>query len=196
MPPVFREKDGLVLFDIDASPLPGVFSEENSYKGIWDEWVEESEIPGFTGKGYYRWAGPDVKWNAGLGILTYWFFIDEPGVYHVTMRNISRGLRPGKLRANGAFIRFDGKQWHKVKSKVHDEWTWSFMYEHYHDEDNPSRVPCVHHFDHGIHKLEISARQNGMILDRIAIAREGVAAHDPARPVSDSFPLPEMEPAW
>jgi hypothetical protein len=85
-----------------------------------------------------------------------------------------------------------------VKSKVHGEWTWSLMYEHYYDptEENPSRVPCWRHFDHGIHKMEISGRQNGMILDRVALAREGVEAHDVRLLDSRSFPLPEPEPAW
>ena len=198
-PPVFVEENGLILFDIAACALPGVFSPEDAYRGIWDEWVAETEIPGYTGACYYRWGGPDVKWNAGCGPLSYWFFIDEPGVYRITMRNISRGLRAHAAgRGNGAFMRIDGGQWHKVKSKEHDVWTWSFMYEHYHDpsDQNPSRVPCWRHFDHGIHKMEISGRNHGLILDRVAIVREGVEAHDPSLPVSKSFPLPDGEPTW
>lgn len=198
-PPVFVEKDGRVIFDIAASPLPGVFTPEAAYRGIWNEWVAETEIADYTGSCYYRWAGPDVKWNAGCGILTYYFFIDEPGVYRITMRNMSGGLRPDVAgRANGAFMRLNGQQWHKVKSKEHDVWTWSFMYEHYHDptEENPSRVPCLRHFDHGIHRMDVSGRQHGMILDRVAIAREGVEAHDLSLSVSESFPLTEPVLPW
>jgi hypothetical protein len=198
VPPVFMEKDGRVIFDIAAAPLPGVFSEEAAYRGIWNEWEASTDVPGFTGNCYYRWAGPEVKWNAGCGPLAYWFFIDEPGLYQITIRNFSHDQTTGKLRANGAFMRFNGQQWHKVKSKIHGEWTWSFMYEHYHDptEANPSRLPCWRHFDHGIHKMELSGRQTGMMLDRVAIAREGVEVHDLALSVSGSFPLPIPEPAW
>ena len=197
-PPVFVEKNGRVLFDIAASPLAGIFTPEAAYKGIWNEWSAETEIAGYTGDCYYRWAGPDVKWNAGLGVLTYYFFIDEPGVYQITMRTLSRDGEPGRPRANGAFMRFNGQQWHKVKSKEHGEWSWNFMYEHYHDpsELNPSRVPCLRHFDHGIHRMEISGRQNGMILDRVAIAQQGVEAHNLALPVSDSFSHPERTLPW
>jgi hypothetical protein len=196
--PVFVEEDGRINFDIAAAPLPGTFSPDSAYRGIWQEWAAETEIPGYSGDCYYRWIGPDVKWNAGCGPLTYRFFVDEPGLYLITMRNFSQDLSPGRLRANGAFMRLDGQQWHKVKSKEHGQWTWSFMYEHFHDpsEENPSRQPCWRHFDHGIHTLELSGRQTGMIFDRIAIAREGVEAHDLALPVSRSFPLPEPEPAW
>lgn len=201
MPPVFVETDGLVLFDITACPLPGVFTPDSAWRGIWNEWVAETAIPGHSGPACYRWGGPDVKWNAGCGVLTYHFFIDEPGVYRLSMRTFSHDAAPGRMRANGAFVRFDGReggQWHKVKSKVHGEWTWNLMYEHYHDptEENPSRVPCWHHFDHGFHVMEVSGRQNGMILDRVALARDGVDAHDPALAESPAIALPESEPAW
>lgn len=122
-PPVFVETDSLVLFDIAACPLPGVFTPGAAWRGIWNEWVAETEIPGHTGACYYRRGGPDVKWNAGCGVPTYRFFIDEPGVYRLSMRSFSRDASAGRLRANGAFVRFDGGQWHKVKSKVHGEWT-------------------------------------------------------------------------
>jgi hypothetical protein len=197
-PPVSVEKSGRIIFDIAASPLPGVFSPEAAYQDIWNEWIAETEIPGFAGT-CYRWGGPDVKWNAGCGILTYWYFIDEPGLYRITIRNISCGLRPDAAgRGNGAFMRIDGGQWHKVKSTEHGAWTWSFMYEHYHDptDENPSRVPCWRHFDHGIHKMALSGRTHGLIFDRVAIAREGVEAHDPSLPVSETIPLPEREPVW
>lgn len=44
--------------------------------------------------------------------------------------------------------------------------------------------------------MEISGRQTGMILDRVALARDGVDAHDDALPDSPVIPLPEPEPAW
>jgi hypothetical protein len=170
----FAERDGRIIIDIAAARLPEKFSPEAAYRGVWDEWVAEDEVPGFTGDCYYRWAGPELKVNPGCGVLAYDIFIDEPGLYLLSMRNWSIG--PGK--ANAAFLRVDGGQWHKVKSKVHGEWTWSFMYEHYHDDANPSRVPCWRSYDHGYHRIEIAGRCNGFLLDRIALGREGVEIED------------------
>jgi hypothetical protein len=93
-PPVFVEEKGLVLFDIAACPLPGSFTPEAAYRGIWNEWVAETAIPGYTGTCYYRWGGPDLKWNAGCGPLSYWFFIDEPGVYRMTCATSAKTSLP------------------------------------------------------------------------------------------------------
>lgn len=177
---IFAEHDGRIIIEMEAAPIAEPFTEEGSYCGIWNEWVAETEHVGFTGSCYYRWDGPELKVNPGSGILSYRFHIDEPGVYLLSIRNISIG--PGN--ANAAFVRVDGGQWHKVKSKIHNEWTWNLTYEHFRDEENPSRQPCWHHFDHGEHLLEVSGRCNGFILDRIAITRQGVEGHDPALPQS------------
>jgi hypothetical protein len=175
---VYQEKDGLLIVQIESVPLAGVFSRENSYKGIWNEWVADTTHEGFTGGCYYRWGGPDVKWNPGSGILKYTFHIENEGRYLFAIRN--RHDNDDKSESNDAFVRVDGGQWYKTKSRVHRQWTWSTWYERSHELSEP----CWHEFAPGIHTIETSGRSNNFCLDRFFLAKEGVNAEDPSLPES------------
>lgn len=176
---VYQEKDGLLIVEIESFPLAGVFSRENSYKGIWNEWVAETEIDGFTGSSYYRWGGPDVKWNPGSGILRYTFHIENAGLYRFAIHN--RHDNEDRSESNDAFVRVDGGQWYKTKSRVHRQWTWSTWYERSHEFSEPS----AHDFESGVHTIEIAGRSNGFCIDRFFLAKEGVDAEDLSLPESD-----------
>jgi hypothetical protein len=176
---VFQEKDGLLVVEIESVPLAGVFSREASYAGIWNEWVAETDHDGFTGECYYRWGGPDVKWNPGSGILRYSFHIENPGRYLFAIRN--RHDNEDKSESNDAFVRVDGGQWYKTKSRVHRQWTWSTWYERSHELSEP----CWHDLEAGLHTIEICGRSNSFCLDRFFLAKEGVDGEDVALPQSD-----------
>ena|SRR5215217_1448909 len=187
-PQIFEEENGLVVMEAESQPVSDeIFSKANSYRGVWNEWVAETDRAGFTGACYYRWGGPILKGNPGSGILAYRFHINRPGRYRLVLRSFSQASGVD----NATFTRLDGGQWLKGKSKVHGEWTWSWMYEFHHNDANPSREPCWHQLNVGLHTLEISGRCTDFCFDRLVWVMEGVSFEDPALPQS-----PVAQPEW
>lgn len=183
---VFQEEDHRVIINIESAPLQGLFSKRDSfYQGIFDEWVAETHHPGFTGACYYRWGGQDVKWNPGCGILRYDFNIHTAGSYQISIRNRHDNAHDS-TESNDAFMRVDGGQWWKTKSKIHRQWTWDTWYERSHDPMKNER--CIHFFAAGRHVVEICGRSNSFCIDRILIAALGAGGEDPNLPPSSRAP--------
>jgi hypothetical protein len=179
--PIFEEENGLVVIEAEAHPIvEEAFSKPASYRGVWNEWVAETHKAGFTGDCYYRWGGPVLKGNPGSGILTYRFRIKQAGSYRLVLRSFSEASGVD----NAVFTRLDGGQWLKGKSKVHGEWTWSWMYEFHHDDANPSREPCWHELAEGVHTLEVSGRCTNFCFDRLVWAVANVNFENPRLPQS------------
>ena len=186
---IYDEAGGRLVVEAESYPVTGAYTKASSYFGNWNEWVAETDKPGFTGKCYYRWGGPELKGNPGSGILAYRFRINTPGNYRLVLRSFSEASG----RDNATFTRVDRGPWMKGKSKLHGEWTWSWMYELHHDEtraDFPSRIPCWHTFEAGEHLLEISGRCPNFCVDRLVWVMDGVAFEDPTLPQSATFVAP------
>lgn len=70
----FYEENRLVVMEVEAQPAVG-------------DWVERTDIDGYTGSSYYRWEGSDYFGSPGNGVITYKIRINNPGTYRFTMRS-------------------------------------------------------------------------------------------------------------
>lgn len=164
--PIWQEEDGRLLVDITTAPLPGVHTRPLSYKGIWNEWVEQTAPPGAR---FFRWGGPDLKWNPGSGILRFRFHIRQAGRYLIALRNRHDGDAD-----NDCFLRVDGGQWWRATGRRPGDWSWDLVRE----AAPQTQEPYAEDFDAGFHQIEISGRSHGFCIDRLAVTREGVTPDD------------------
>ena len=85
--PIWQEQDGLLIVEVESVPLKGIHTRALSFKGVWDEWVADTETRGHNGACCYRWGGPELTWNPGSGLLRYRIHIQTPGEYALAIRS-------------------------------------------------------------------------------------------------------------
>jgi hypothetical protein len=149
-----------------------------------DGWELAAVKAGFSGEGYLRWTKTGQGRKAGEGVLSYAFRLTQPGNYQFLWRTAlpdpkSRPETPDP-DGNDSWVRFHsgadvsgqralGNEWRKVALLGHPEgWSWST-----HADQGPSHppTPVCRAFEAGEHRVEISGRSAGHMLDRIALRR-------------------------
>jgi hypothetical protein len=175
--PIWQEENGLVLIDIASIKVREAHSKAMSFKGVWNEWAAD-DAAGATGKGAYRWGGPDLTWNPGSGILAFRIHIRRAGRYLLALR--SRRTPAAIGTGDDCFIRIDGGQWWITRGHAGENWGWNAEYA----RSAETWETAAETFEAGFHQIEISGRSHGFSIDRLAVAAEGVAFTDPALPFS------------
>jgi hypothetical protein len=175
--PIWQQEEGRVLIDAASATLAGKHSKALSFKGVWDEWAVDT-APGATGQGAYRWSGPDLPWNPGSGILRYRMHVRYGGRHALSLR--SRRASDASADAPTCFVRLNGGQWWITRGHSGAAWGWAAD----HARSPTDWHPAWHELDEGFHQIEVSGRAKGFCLDRLALAREGVAFSDPDLPPS------------
>jgi len=146
--PAFEEKDGRIVIEVESQRPAGY-------------WRSQRQLPGFTGKSYYTWRGPNTYAHPGIGVLTYVFDVKTPGTYQLRIRN-RHDYRDNSLR-NDCFTRIDGGKWIKTYSSTRGAWTFSTIHDL-----GPDRKPnASYELEAGRHVLQISGRSYGFSIDRI-----------------------------
>lgn len=145
------EQDGLIVMEIESEELKGT-------------WEKGAEFKGFTGEGYYYYSEGDNRdtLNTEL-ILNYSFYIDNPGIYKVVLRNYIPSQ--DNTLANDVFMKMDDGKWWKVFGHNNFRWNWETIMDH----DNHIFSDNEWYLDTGKHVLQICARSAEFGLDRIHI---------------------------
>jgi len=178
--PIWQEQDGLLIVEVESVPLKGIHTRALSFKGLWDEWVADTETRGHNGACCYRWGGPELTWNPGSGLLRYRIHIQTPGEYTLAIRS----RQADEATGDSCFVRIDGSRWWIVRGGEPGEWSWETWREGGPDQLDPYCEPL----DAGFHQIEISGRSHGFCIDRLALGRNGITFEDPGPPVSAARP--------
>ena len=153
--PVYREKEGWIVFEAESAPLCS-------------QWQKETEFTGYTGDCYYTWRGGNLFNAPGQGVLSYRIIVTKPGKYHLMVRN--RHEHHDATLENDIFTRMDKDKWTKMFSSQNKKWTWHSRHEHSHG-DKPE---ATYQLTAGEHIFQISARSANFSIDRIHLVHESV----------------------
>ncbi|RKY21215.1 MAG: hypothetical protein DRQ55_05140 [Planctomycetota bacterium] len=124
-------------------------------------WVQENSIAGYTGDGYFRWAGSNHYNQPGNGVLTYIINVTTPGIYNCRIRNMH--VNPDGTLENDCFTRMDGSPWEKSFSSIPQEWNWATWIA----PASSSQYKSFYALTAGQHVFQISARSAQFRVDRI-----------------------------
>jgi hypothetical protein len=156
--PVFRERDGAIVVDLETLRLPE--------DGAWSA-ERDRALPGFTGPGYLR-ATVEAK-KPGPGALTLHVEVPEAGEWHLALRG--RHDHPRSDMENDAFLRIDSGPWLKFWiGRPVGAWTWSSS-AHATDTDHNHKTPIAGRLPRGLHAITVAARSPNFKLDRLVLAR-------------------------
>ncbi len=143
------ENNGRLVFDVERIEPAG-------------QWVFEDKMPGYFGKGYFTWKGPDLFNKPGEGLLAYPFNITTPGKYRFRLRN--RHDHEDSTLENDCWVRMDGREWTKLFSPEAGRWTESSNFDFH------TRKPiATYELETGDHLLEISGRSANFSIDAIIL---------------------------
>ena len=146
----FQEDNGLVVIEIESRPAV-------------DGWQLQTDVPGFTGSGYFRWEGPNLFGNPGAqGVIEYPINITNPGLYQMRFRNHRNGGIPFD-QENDIWTRMDSGPWTKVFSGQQGIWNWASNF----DFGKGNRPPASYQLSKGKHMFTISGRSQGFRVDRV-----------------------------
>jgi hypothetical protein len=164
----FQEQGGLVVVEIESSPVAG-------------SWVAETDHAGFTGQSYYRWDGPNSFGVGGKGVLAYDVEIHTGGDYLLKFHN--RHEHADSSLENDAWLRVDGGPWHKCYSNkgasTVKKWNWHTVLE-----IGTQKTPPKYNFAPGVHRVEFSGRSANFMIDRFHL-------HVPSHPDATNVNVPE-----
>lgn len=163
----YRETGGIVIGEIEHQPVV-------------DEWVVERDIPGFTGDSYYTWRGPNQHTSQSLGVLSYTFIIESPGLYRFRLRNYHG--HPDPTEENDVWVSIDGAGWVKSFSPDNRQWNYYTWYDYGHGL--PQEADPRYYFGAGTHELRLAARSRGFSIDRFVFYLIGTNGEDPDLPHS------------
>ncbi|MFO8012778.1 MAG: hypothetical protein R6X20_05665 [Phycisphaerae bacterium] len=152
--PVFEEKGGVIVIEVESCRPQG-------------NWKAEKDLKGFTGKGYYTWRGGNLFRTPGKGVLVYPVRVAEDGKYHLAIRN--RHDFHDSTEENDCWTRIDEGKWLKTFSPQRGKWTWGTRHEHRHSK----KIPAFYELKAGLHLLQIAGRSKGFSIDRIHLYRDG-----------------------
>jgi len=161
---VFQETGGLAVAEIESEPTNG--------------WTRVTSPAGYTGSAAYKWNGPNYFSTPGRNILKYNFNINNAGTYNLDLR--SYNASSDNKEFNDVFIRVDGGQWFKAFTYENKKWTYVTRKEIRHNVFEDYRV----NLSKGQHSVEISARSNAYVIDRLVLFKDGVNGQNPALPQS------------
>jgi hypothetical protein len=183
----YEEVNGFVIGEIEDAPAT-------------DDWVFETDVPGYSGSGYYTWdRGAGLDPVGGRGRLVYKFHINQAGTYHFRLGNFHD--HPDSTEENDVYVRIDGDsaqwrnryfgaEWVKSFSPVAFKWNYSTWFEWFQVPDDHSTTKYqdgdnTFFFDEGMHILELSGRSHGYSIDRFVFFLDGLTfTEDPLIPPS------------
>ena len=137
-----------------------------------EDWELETSFPGYTGKGYYVWRGPDYYGDPGHGILTYPISVTKSSDYQLNIRN-SHPTNPSLF--NDVWVRLDNGPWIKSFSNVINAWTYDFNFDR---GGGNLGAAIFEDVSPGYHTLELSGRSAGFRLDRLVLSTNGMGQLD------------------
>jgi hypothetical protein len=161
----FQESNGVVVMEIESSPVVG-------------HWQFRNSSTGYFGTGYYRWIGPRRLGSAGSdSTLTYTFNITTPGGrWWIGMHSRRFGTGPGDDH-NDIWMRVNGGAWHKYWQRLgaYEVWQTDHRFEISGVNRDPisglNGVPAI---NLGVNTIQITGRTDDFQIDRL------VLVHDPA----------------
>ncbi len=145
--PIFQEKDGLIVIQVESMPPSS-------------GWVLETGDSGYTGNGYYEWKGPNHFGNPGNGTITYQINVTNPGVYNFRIRN--QHDHPDHTEENDVWVRHNQEEWFKIYSSQSGQYKWTWQSRN----EELGHVDASFNLNAGPNTIELSGRSNGMKLDQ------------------------------
>lgn len=180
---IFVEKEGLLVIEMESTTLsPG--------------WVVSKEKFNPTGEGYIIWTGTDNFNNTGRGVLTYDIFINTPGKYRFEWRS-GVGLGTLNTEHNDSWLKIHGddfwgergtetkckpkpicgssagyicpagssvNNFFKIYGGQWNQFQWKSV-----TSDNNDHLIYAEFKTAGKYKIEINARSNSHMLDRMVM---------------------------
>ena len=187
---VYQEASDVIVFEIESARPSG------------SGWKAETDLKGYTGKGYYTWRAGNSFRNPGQGALTYRILIQTGGTYNLSIHN-RHDFHDSTLE-NDCWTRMDGGKWIKTFSSKRGAWTFASRHEHSHNK----KIQAAYDLKPGLHVFQISGRSNGFSIDRVHLYRPGtrnatdtslpetriVVKPAPAKPVEPVKPVAPIGP--
>lgn len=169
---VFKEKDGLLIMELEHAPLP-------------DLWAFRADTSGYSGAGYLAWQGENNYSKREIGVLELHFEIVHEGNYGLTIRNKIGGTDRGNN--NDLNISFQGGQdttgfrifggWFAVFTNETGSWQTDLR-----GEIDGDHFVLTRYFEPGSYSLRLSPRSTNFHIDRVAFFRK-----EQFNTLSDSF---------
>lgn len=181
----YEDKNGLVVIE----------AENISYSG---NWKKRTTVPGYTGAAYIQWEGADQFQNPGTGVIDIKVRINSAGTYKFQWRN-KVGKGADSKEHNDTWLKFPdaddfygektgghrvypagtGKTptpegaskngWFKVYLNSTTNWTWKSKTSDF----DPHEI-YVKFNKAGIYTMQLSARSDFHLIDRIVLSKNGV----------------------
>lgn len=181
----YEDKNGLVVIE----------AENISYSGNWKKRIT---VPGYTGAAYIQWEGADQFQNPGTGVIDIKVRINSAGTYKFQWRN-KVGKGADSKEHNDTWLKFPdaddfygektgghrvypagtGKTptpegaskngWFKVYLNSTTNWTWKSKTSDF----DPHEI-YVKFNKAGIYTMQLSARSDFHLIDRIVLSKNGV----------------------
>jgi hypothetical protein len=173
------------VYSLPNSPKTFAIEAEDIGQNPPGEWVFENDKAGFTGSGYYRWAGPDLfnSNNAGSGTMAYIVNIpaSDAGDYRFAFRARRISRTDGRTdlnndiwmrvieEASGQQVQPNGESgqvwWKMFFSGSLTNWVWSNNL----DRQDGTKLPAIYNLSAGRHRIEISGRSTEFHFDRMTL---------------------------
>ncbi len=147
----------------------GVVNIETESIGPRGSWVLESDIEGYRGTGYLRWAGHNLFDKPAVDQLSFRFTLDVATTYLIRLRN--RHDHPDPTAENDCWIRLDGGAWLKLVDSWGSEGVakWSFnAYLH------STGAFAEYDLEPGEHVIDISPRSANFKIDSLHVLPRSV----------------------
>jgi len=155
----FLEQNGLVVMEVESSPLAG-------------DWKLENSVTPYLGTCYYTWrrGGATSITSAGQGVLSYKVKISKPGTYNFRFRSY-HNYPADQTQQNDTWVRMDSGNWVKCYQVNSASGSWNFKctFEIGHDHVAPA-----YQLTAGTHTLQLSGRSYGHSVDRIHLYTDDV----------------------
>ena len=146
-------------------PNEGVFAIEVEDQVETDDWTLLTEVPGFSGSGFFRWDGGNFFAFPGKGFIKYRLNVERAGTYGIRIHNYHGFARSDEH--NDVWVRFNDGDWIKIYNHATFKWNWISFPEGAHNH------PGWNHLLEGENIFEISGRSNGFAIDRVHLFHEG-----------------------
>lgn len=184
-PAPYEERNGMVVIEAENLTVPA-------------GWQRKTVASGYTGSGYIEWVNSANNSRPGIGLIETTISITKTGKYFFKWRS-KVGKGTSATEHNDTWLRFpnasnfyaEGRRivypygsgktpnpngagsegWFKVFSSGTTNWTWSTN-----TSDNENLQIVVEFNTPGVYKLQISARADAHLLDRMVIYHSSVTS--------------------
>ena len=173
------------VYSLPSNPTTFAIEAEDIGANPPGDWVFENDKPGFTGTGYYRWAGPDLFNINSAGSGTMGYVVDIPasdaGNYRFAFRARRIARNDGRTdlnndiwmrvieEASGEQVQPNGQAgqtwWKMFFSGSLTDWVWSNNL----DRQDGTKLPATYNLSAGRHRIEISGRSTEFHFDRMTL---------------------------